>query len=145
MVCFVFEITCSDRLQYTFHSPFPLIKLHGSFIIMQRTHRPHTHMHAHTHPHTHAHMHNSFHKCIWRTKCQVSRALTGVIGMAFRWKKKTEIIIAWTVGYSGAPKIQKSGVYCKMEWSHAVLHTCTTILSEHFQAHRHLCTDLLGL
>ena len=35
--------------------------------------------------------------------------------------------------------------YCKMVWRHVVLHTFTMILSElqHFQAHRHLCTDLL--
>ena len=35
--------------------------------------------------------------------------------------------------------------YCKMVWRHDVLHTFTMILYElqHFQAHRHLCTDLL--
>ena len=42
-------------------------------------------------------------------------------------------------------KVQKSGVYCKMEWRHDVLHTCTMTPPEHFQAHRHLCTDLVWL
>ena len=39
----------------------------------------------------------------------------------------------------------KQAGYCKTERRHEVLHTCTIILSAHFQAHRHLCTDLLWL
>ena len=42
-------------------------------------------------------------------------------------------------------KTNKSGGYCNMKWRYDVLHTCTMILSEHFQAHRHLCADLLRL
>ena len=45
---------------------------------------------------------------------------------------------------SGAPKVEKSGGYWKMERRH-VLHTCTMILLENFQVHGHLCTDLIWL
>ena len=116
----------------------------------------HTHTHARTHTHAH-HTTHTFIKVKYTCKTLFWSKIARIIvhrlpcSQLLLLKHTLSELLPYNAScfpfahYSGAPKVKKIRRLLQNRVRHDVLHTCTMILSEHFRAHRYVCTDLLWL